>query len=165
MKEPLIKFLLILGMMIFVYSCGENIDDELEVESLPELFTIHASEVQGFSGDRYIMATSPLTGETFFSDVMTSFEDNITFDADGLETVDVTYAAGHNTGFNIITYRDVKSEFNLSRFIYTCYEDQIRFDNLSNKFVDIILSGTKEIVEIINPAFENSTLQHTSKNI
>ena len=160
MKEIIVKSFFILSIVLTVYSCDDNVSDDSE-----SLFTIHASEIQGFSGDRYVMATSPLTGEVLFWDVMTSFEDNITFDANNSETVDLTYASEFNSGFNITTYRDIKSEFKLSKFLYPCFEGQFDIDTLSNKFVDIILPGTKEIIEIVNPAYDNSTLQNTGNTI
>lgn len=170
MKEPLIRSLFILSLVLILYSCEtDGLDGQEEVEDQEEvdgqevmdsqsLFTIHASEVQGFSGDRLVMATSPISGELLFWDVMTSFADSITFEVDSLETVDITYASEYETGFGITTYRDVKSGFKLSRFLYPCYEDQYYSDTLVRKSVELVIPGTKEILEFNNPAFSHSDL-------
>jgi len=167
MKDQLLRLLFLSSLILMVCSCQENEDLGIsqEGEDIPgsvenqSQFVIHAGEIQGLSGDRYIMATAPLTGEVLFWDVMTSFRDSITFDAGDNETVDLTYASEYNTGFGITTYRDVKSEFNFSRFLYPCYDGQYSYNNLNNKSVNIIFSGTKEIVEFINPAYSHSELQ------
>ena len=160
MKEKLIKSIFFLSFLFIAYSCSDDdtMEDEMNNNGQTE-FTIHAGEIQAFSGDRYIMATSPYTGEVLYWDVMTSFDDNITFDANGLETVDLTYAFEFGSYFNVTTYRDVKSEFKLSGYIYPCFEDQISYDILDGKSVDIIFPGTKEIVEFLNPAYDHSDLQ------
>jgi len=164
MKAQLIKSLFLLGLIFFAFSCGEDeiMDSQEENNASHSQFTIHAGEILGFSGDRYIMATSPLTGDVLYWDVMTSFKDSISFDAGDLETVDLTYASEYSTGFSIVTYRDVKTDFKFSRFRYSCFEDQFSVDNLTGKSVDILFPGTKEIVEFINPAYDHSELQETS---
>ena len=160
MKQQLIRSLFLLGFSIIAFGCVQDeILDSPGGNGNESLFTIHAGEIQGFSGDRYIMATSPLTGEVLYWDVMRSFQDSITFDAGDSETVDLTYASENSSSFNITTYRDVKTEFKFSRFLYPCYEGQFSFETLSNIAVDIIFPGTREIVEFINPACDHSQLQ------
>lgn len=156
MKDILLRTSFFLCLLFVLYSC----DDDCNGVDGPSLFTIHAGEING-SGDQYIMATSPLTGELLFWDKMTRFEDNISFDAGGHETVDLTYASEINSSFKIITYRDIETEFKLSTFLFPCYIDQFTSDSFSFKFGDIILNGTKEIVEIVNPAYDHSDINIT----
>ena len=160
MKQHLLNSICLIGLLFIASGCDQNetMDGQGGNEDNTQ-FTIHAGEIQGFSGDRYIMATSPTSGEVLFWDVMTSFQDSITFDAGDSETVDLTYASEYGTGFNITTYRDVKSEFKFSRYLYSCFEGQLSFDDLGGKSVDIIFTGTKEIAEFINPAYDHSDIE------
>ena len=140
----------ILALLFIVFtSCSEE-DGNNENDS-SNLFTIHASEVSNFSNDLLLMATSAVTGEVLYSDIGLSFDEDITFDAEGAETIDLTVGLEFGTAFNITTYRDIRSGFEVSGFLYPCYENQFDFNPLGNKNLEIILSGTTRIIEVINP--------------
>lgn len=165
MKNKPIITSIFLFLVFTIMSCTEDSDNMNAGETGDSSqFTFHAGELASLS-DLYIMVTDPISGDLLYWDSSTDFQDNITFDSKGAKTVDITYANEYNTGFNIITYRDVKTDFKLSGFYYSCYDGEFNFDPLNGASVDLIIPGTKEIVEIVNPAYNHDVISVSGNNI
>lgn len=160
MKSFLKKASFLLIVICCTFSCEKEAD--VRSNSLSEKFIINTnSEIINFSNNVFILATSEESGETLYWDIGTSFEEVIEFENPNSETIDLTYGVEFERGFRITTYRGIESGFKLSDFIYRCNENEYGFDSLHQKSVEVIIDGTTELEEVINPLQNPNSLLET----
>ncbi len=140
------------ALLFLGYSCSDR-----EGTASEGNFLLDASEVQNIENEQFLMVTDPADGSVLYWETGLAFEDGITIDTES-ETVDVTTGVEYSSGFDIKTFRDVQSGFRLSGFTFQCYDGQHDFDPLGLDNVELVISGTTEIIDIYNPLYRQNDL-------
>ena len=118
-------------------------------------FIIDPNDYFSPASNEFIMATLPETGELVYWSSDRIIHDDIRLNLDNSETLDLTLGKATDTGFTFRTFRDISSgfianSFARSEYPHPCYDNDL--DNiLSGKQLEVILEGTTELVEVINP--------------
>lgn len=110
-----LKYLLVILQLLIIFSCKNN--DEISADS-NEIFIVE-SEFIGPSSESFISIIKQ-DGNILFDTIGQDLRKTIKMQILDTDKIDVTYGYENNQGFKIVTYKNIESNFLVSRSNYEC---------------------------------------------